>query len=190
MLYELSSDVQATPTADTAMFYFQTNALGFTPEFLGRVRLAGSLASLAGIAPTTPSFLSACCLLWLVAVTGMQIQYSDYLPKMLSGVPRWEACRRCKTPPPLSRWKMRRARVKALLPRYMLSSAGVAVYNFCLKDVPLRKMFLYTSLLGALLGMTQILLITGRPCTGCEGWLQCHVQDMRVAAAPANKADA
>ena len=30
------------------MFYFQTNALGFTPEFLGRVRLAGSLASLAG----------------------------------------------------------------------------------------------------------------------------------------------
>ena len=40
--------MQATPTADTAMFYFQTNALGFTPEFLGRVRLAGSLASLAG----------------------------------------------------------------------------------------------------------------------------------------------
>ena len=31
------------------MFYFQTNALGFTPEFLGRVRLAGSLASLAGV---------------------------------------------------------------------------------------------------------------------------------------------
>ena len=41
--------------------------------------------------------------------------------------------------------------------------AGVAVYNFALKDVPLRKMFLYTSLLGALLGMTQILLITGMP---------------------------
>ena len=39
--------------------------------------------------------------------------------------------------------------------------AGVAVYNFALKDVPLRKMFLYTSLLGALLGLTQILLITG-----------------------------
>ncbi len=40
---------------------------------------------------------------------------------------------------------------------------GVAVYNFSLKDVPLRKMFLYTSLLGAVLGMTQILLITGAP---------------------------
>ena len=35
------------------MFYFQTNALGFTPEFLGRVRLAGSLASLAGRHPHT-----------------------------------------------------------------------------------------------------------------------------------------
>ena len=40
------------------MFYFQTNALGFTPEFLGRVRLAGSLASLAGKSPISlPSFL-------------------------------------------------------------------------------------------------------------------------------------
>ena len=39
---------QATPTADTAMFYLQTNKLGFTPEFLGKVRLVGSIASLAG----------------------------------------------------------------------------------------------------------------------------------------------
>lgn len=39
---------QATPSADSAMFYFQTNQLGFQPEFLGRVRLVGSLASLAG----------------------------------------------------------------------------------------------------------------------------------------------
>jgi hypothetical protein len=41
---------QATPTADTAMFYFYTNHLHFEPEFLGRVRLAGSVASLAGVA--------------------------------------------------------------------------------------------------------------------------------------------
>lgn len=46
--------------------------------------------------------------------------------------------------------------------------AGVAVYNFSLKDVPLRKMFLYTSLAGAVLGMTQILVITGRPCSPCS----------------------
>jgi hypothetical protein len=39
---------QATPSAETAMFYFQTNSLGFQPEFLGRVRLVGALASLAG----------------------------------------------------------------------------------------------------------------------------------------------
>ena len=67
------------------MFYFQTNALGFSPEFLGRVRLAGALASLA----------------------------------------------------------------------------GVGVYNAALKEVPLRRMFLWTAVLGAGLGMTQILLITG-----------------------------
>lgn len=40
---------QATPSADSAFFYFTTNELGFQPEFLGRVRLAASLASLVGI---------------------------------------------------------------------------------------------------------------------------------------------
>lgn len=32
------------------MFYFYTNSLGFDAEFMGRVRLLGSLASLAGVA--------------------------------------------------------------------------------------------------------------------------------------------
>lgn len=40
---------QATPTADAAFFFFTTNELGFQPEFLGRVRLVTSLASLVGI---------------------------------------------------------------------------------------------------------------------------------------------
>lgn len=40
---------QATPTADSAFFFFATNELGFQPEFLGRVRLVTSLASLIGI---------------------------------------------------------------------------------------------------------------------------------------------
>ena len=40
---------QATPTADSAFFFFSTNELGFKPEFLGRVRLVTSLASLIGI---------------------------------------------------------------------------------------------------------------------------------------------
>lgn len=40
---------QATPTADSAFFFFATNELGFQPEFLGRVRLITSLASLIGI---------------------------------------------------------------------------------------------------------------------------------------------
>lgn len=40
---------QATPTADSAFFFFSTNELGFEPEFLGRVRLIANLASLIGI---------------------------------------------------------------------------------------------------------------------------------------------
>lgn len=40
---------QATPSADSAFFFFTTNELGFSPEFLGRLRLITSLASLLGI---------------------------------------------------------------------------------------------------------------------------------------------
>ncbi|MCS6942331.1 MAG: folate/biopterin family MFS transporter [Geminocystis sp.] len=40
---------QATPSADSAFFFFSTNELGFSSEFLGRVRLVTSIASLLGI---------------------------------------------------------------------------------------------------------------------------------------------
>jgi len=40
---------QSTPSADSAFFFFSTNELHFTPEFLGRVRVVTSLASLLGI---------------------------------------------------------------------------------------------------------------------------------------------
>lgn len=40
---------QATPSPDSALFYFSTNELGFGPEFLGRVRLASSAAALFGL---------------------------------------------------------------------------------------------------------------------------------------------
>ncbi|KAK8963982.1 hypothetical protein KSP40_PGU016828 [Platanthera guangdongensis] len=76
---------QATPHSDSAMFYFTTNKLGFTPEFLGRVKLVTSVASLA----------------------------------------------------------------------------GVGIYNTFLKSVPLRKIFLGTTIIGSVLGMTQVLLVTG-----------------------------
>lgn len=45
----------------------------------------------------------------------------------------------------------------------LASLAGVGLYNFALKDVPLRKMFLWTAVVGTGLGMTQVLLITGGP---------------------------
>lgn len=40
---------QCTPTTESAFFYFATNELGFSPEFLGRVRVVTSLASLIGV---------------------------------------------------------------------------------------------------------------------------------------------
>ncbi|MEG4804468.1 folate/biopterin family MFS transporter [Microcoleus sp. ARI1-B5] len=40
---------QATPSSDSAFFFFTTNELGFPPEFLGRVRLVTSIAALIGI---------------------------------------------------------------------------------------------------------------------------------------------
>jgi folate/biopterin transporter len=40
---------QATPSADSAFFFFTTNDLNFQPEFLGRVRLVTSIAALLGI---------------------------------------------------------------------------------------------------------------------------------------------
>lgn len=76
---------QATPQSDSAMFFFTTNKLAFTPEFLGRVKLVTSVASLL----------------------------------------------------------------------------GVGLYNCCLKKVPLRKIFLVTTIIGSALGMTQVFLVTG-----------------------------
>jgi folate/biopterin transporter len=40
---------QSTPSANAAFFFFTTNDLGFEPEFLGRVQLVMSLASLLGV---------------------------------------------------------------------------------------------------------------------------------------------
>ena len=76
---------QATPNPGTAMFYFTTNELGFTPEFLGRVALARSAAALF----------------------------------------------------------------------------GVGLYNTTLKRVPLKKMFLWSAVLGTALGLTQLILVSG-----------------------------
>jgi hypothetical protein len=40
---------QATPTSDSAFFYFLTNDIGVKAEFLGRVKLGSSIASLVGV---------------------------------------------------------------------------------------------------------------------------------------------
>ncbi len=41
--------LQITPSGGSAFFYFTTNELGFGPEFLGRVQLVTSIASLVGV---------------------------------------------------------------------------------------------------------------------------------------------
>jgi folate/biopterin transporter len=40
---------QSTPSAETAFFYYMTNALQFQPEFLGRIRVVSSAAMLLGV---------------------------------------------------------------------------------------------------------------------------------------------
>ena len=40
---------QATPTSDSAFFYFLSNDIGLGPEFMGRVRLVTSFATLGGV---------------------------------------------------------------------------------------------------------------------------------------------
>lgn len=42
---------QAAPSADTAMFFFETERLHFSPEFLGRIQLCQGLAELLGAKP-------------------------------------------------------------------------------------------------------------------------------------------
>jgi len=40
---------RATPTSGSALFYFETNELGFKPEFLGRLSFISAIASLGGV---------------------------------------------------------------------------------------------------------------------------------------------
>ncbi|EFJ45107.1 hypothetical protein VOLCADRAFT_64019 [Volvox carteri f. nagariensis] len=79
---------QATPSAESAMFYYQTNVLGFTPEFLGRVRLGGSIASLAGVAifNTWLKNVPLRRMLWWVMVVGTVLSSSQLI--LISGLHR------------------------------------------------------------------------------------------------------
>jgi len=43
--------MQAGPSPAGSFFFFYTNQLGFTPEFVGRIQLLDGVAQLAGDAP-------------------------------------------------------------------------------------------------------------------------------------------
>ena len=42
-------DLQAGPSSKGSFFFFYTNKLGFSPEFVGRIQLLDGVAQLAGI---------------------------------------------------------------------------------------------------------------------------------------------
>ena len=50
---------------------------------------------------------------------------------------------------------------RVALARSVAALLGVGLYNAYLKDVPLRKMFSWSAILGAALGLTQLMLVTG-----------------------------
>lgn len=52
----------ATPGASSAMFYFQTVELGFTPKFLGEIQLVAAVSSLVGKFHTCFSLFTIFCL--------------------------------------------------------------------------------------------------------------------------------
>jgi hypothetical protein len=57
----------------------------------------------------------------------------------------------------------------------LASLGGVGLYNFKLKHTPLRKILFWTAIAGTVLGLTQLLLVTGAVCAplsgGCPGRL-------------------
>ncbi len=59
------------------------------------------------------------------------------------------------------------------------SLIGVGVYNYMLKDVPLRNMFFWTAIIGTALGMTQLVLVTGMD-TSYKCSVRCRVTQCSV----------
>ncbi len=125
---------QATPTADSAMFYFYTNQLHFQPEFLGRVRLAGSVASLAGVALYNGVFKKVCdrC----CGVCGVCAGAGRGTGRWAATTP--ESWGRSRQQPPDSNRQPNPT-----------------------DQVPLKRMFLWAMVLGTALGSTQLLLVSG-----------------------------
>ena len=131
---------QATPSAETAMFYFQTNELKFTAEFLGRVRLVGSVASLIGV-----GCYNFCLKVRAVDAVCSQKQQSRVLMALKRQMRADE-----RTPDVVLLWT-----------RLSCSRGSSALFLHDPQDVPLRRMFTWTAVIGSALGLTQILLVTG-----------------------------
>jgi len=73
---------QATPTSESAMFYFLTDEIKLTPEFLGRAKLVGAVASLVGIVLYNRAFAAVPIRRYLFAVNIAAVA-TGFLPLLL-----------------------------------------------------------------------------------------------------------
>lgn len=69
------SPAQITPSVDSAMFFFGTNALHFSEEFYGTVLLIDGIAQVMGM--SAPSNLSQICSNCLMLQSIRNLQSSD-----------------------------------------------------------------------------------------------------------------
>jgi hypothetical protein len=139
---------QSTPSADSAMFFFYTEKLHFGPEFLGRVRLAGSVSTLLGvyIFNTYLKRVSLRKIFRWSAVIGTTLTLSQVCPHS-PAVPCIFAFMNHDHAPVargLSFW--------AVCP----PSSESTFSNIYLKKVNLRKIFRWSAVIGSPLTLTQV----------------------------------
>ena len=143
--------------------------LHFEPEFLGRVRLAGSVASLAGVVLYNNYFKKARAVLFPFK-QGLRI--SRFQPVHPPGACLWQRCFFTPRPPPQTQaWPSARAASSALCASRPPKTVRPNTHGTCIAciqripctrpQVPLKRMFFWTMVLGAALGSTQLLLVTG-----------------------------
>ncbi|CAI5483172.1 unnamed protein product [Closterium sp. Yama58-4] len=138
-----SFSLSPPPTWPTRIIITSTNKLGFGPEFLGRVRLVTSVASLLEVSQKS-SFSLSPPPTWPTRIIITSTNKLGFGPEFLGRV---------------------------RLVTSVASLVGVGVYNFWLKHVPLHRIFLWINLLGTALGCTQVrVLVLGLGVMGGGEW--------------------
>ncbi len=137
-LHHLITRLCSPPAA--ALFYYQTNHLGFTPEFLGRVKLGGAVASLVGVWLFNT---------WLkvrsLSVVGCPFALWPFRPLALSPFG------------PFALWPFRPLALSPFGP-FSLGKPPLAPRSS--QDVPMRKLLWSLMLFGTALSSSQLVLVS------------------------------